>query len=409
MIKLTIKKLFRNKVNIIMIIIFAICSLTLTGALMFEKNYIQMQKDDFDKNVDGRTLLVSPNEKILNELTEKEGGFAKYEYDYENILAINHVQAAFDSNLETFGETTLKNDDYDGYVNFRYGNEYTLPNNIKGEKFSGNDSGVVICPKNFYPDSNDITSDSKYIDGETLLNTTFDFTYKDYVANNKGIDKTKTFKIIGLYDNTVLKEKSNTCFATAKDLQEMYDVELAVLNKEALMSINVIVDDIKNLSYVKEELTKLNLRGSDKLFIDNNAVSGLRIISYTCIVFAIIMIIGITITYVKKRNIMNKKEIGVFSSLGFSSSQIQTIYTVEVLILTSLSAIASTILSLVAYFFILKKFEIYFLNIMYQPRLYVSRYLIVYLIIIIIPLLINYIFIRLSLKNSDNYLMKEDE
>ena len=58
MIKLTIKKLFRNKVNITMIIIFAICSLTLTGALMFEKNYIQMQKDDFDKNVDGRTLLV---------------------------------------------------------------------------------------------------------------------------------------------------------------------------------------------------------------------------------------------------------------------------------------------------------------------------------------------------------------
>lgn len=405
MIKLTIKKLFRNKVNITMIIIFAICSLTLTGALMFEKNYIQMQKDDFDKNVDGRTLLVSPSKKIIEELSES--GFENYEYDYKSILAIKHIQAVFDSNLETFGETTLKNDDYDGYVNFRYGNEYTLPNNIKGEKFSGNDSGVVICPKNFYPDSNDITSDSKYIDGETLLNTTFDFTYKDYVTNSKGINRTKTFKIIGLYDNTVLKEKSNTCFATAKDLQEMYDVELAVLNKGALMSINVIVDDIKNLPYVKEELTKLNLRGSDKLVIDNNAVSGLRVISYTCIVFAIIMIIGITITYMKKRNIMNKKEIGVFSSLGFSSLQIQTIYMVDILVLSAISTIISTILSFVVYFFILKKYEIYFINALYQPKLYILRYLLAYLVTIIVPLLINYVFTRLSLKNSDNYLMKE--
>ena len=56
----------------------------------------------------------------------------------------------------------------------------------------------------------------------------------------------------------------------------MYDVELAVLNKGALMSINVIVDDIKNLPYVKEELTKLKVSSFSLTLISGTEVKDLN-------------------------------------------------------------------------------------------------------------------------------------
>lgn len=376
---------------------------------MFEKNQIQMQKDDFDKNINARTLLVSPTESVLDKLLEQEGGFKNYEYDYESILAIDHVQAAFPCDYANGGDTSFKNDIYDGKVNLIYGNEFILPNNIKGKKFTGNDTGVAICPFKFYPDSKDITTDTKYINGESLLETTFDLTYKTYNINRETINKTMTFKIIGLYDNTMINELPNTCFVSARDLTKMYEEGLGVLNKDALASIEVVVDDINNLDSVKKELKNLNLRYIDKLMIDTEAVNNLKIITYTCIIFVIIVIIGVSITFIRKRNIMNSKEIGLLSSLGFSNQHIYYIYTFDLFVVTFTSYIISIILSGIAYIIIINVFSNLFLNIMYTPKLFISKYFLAFIIIIIIPLIVNYIFISSSLKNSDNYLMKEAE
>ena len=43
-----------------------------------------------------------------------------------------------------------------GNVEFVYGSEYMLPNDIIGEKFSENDTGVAICSNNFYPDNSKV-------------------------------------------------------------------------------------------------------------------------------------------------------------------------------------------------------------------------------------------------------------
>lgn len=409
MINLIKKKILRNKMNYVMIIIFTICSFALMGTLMFEKNYMQMQRDDFDKNVQGRTLLVSPTASVLDELLEQEDGFKNYEYDYDSILSIDHVQAAYPSNYENGGETTFKSDLYDGQVNLIYGNEFTLPNNIKGERFTGDDTGVAICPFKFYPDSNDITIDTKYIDGDSLLDTTFDLTYRIYNNDREALNKTRTFKIIGLYDNTIINQLPNTCFVSGNDLSQMYEEGLGLLNEDLLMSIEVVVDDIKNLSTVKDELKKLNLKYTDKLVIDIDAVNNLKIITHTCIIFVIIAIIGVSITFIKKRNILNSKEIGLYSSLGFSNQYILYIYTFELCVLTSIAYLVSIVLIGIFYAVITKVFANLFLSLMYTPKLFVSRYLWGFIVVIIFPLIVNNIFILKAFKNSDNYLMKEVE
>lgn len=206
----------------------------------------------------------------------------------------------------------------------------------------------------------------------------------------------------------MINELPNSCFVSAKDLAKMYEEGLGMLNKDALMSIEVVVDDIKNLGIVKKELKKLNLKYIDKLMIDTEAVNNLKIITYTCIIFVIIVIMGVSIVFIKKRNIMSSKEIGLLSSLGFSNRRILSIYTFDIFIVTFISYTIAIILSGILYIIITNTLANLFLNIMYTPKLFISRYFLTFIIIIIIPLIVNYIFILSSFKNSDSYLMKED-
>lgn len=408
MFKLTIKKTFRNKANIIIMFIFTICFLTLISVLIFSKNYMHMQQEDFDKNIDGRTLLISPSSEVMDDLIAKKQPFSSYKYDYDAIKEIKHIQMVTD--IEEFsGDTPFKSDKYNGKISFRVGNEEILPNNIKGEKFSDEDTGVAVCPYKFYPDDKELTSKTEYINGNTLLNTTFDFTYQAYDSDKQIYNKTKTFKIIGLYDTDMLLESHRTCFISKRDLQEINENTLKKMEScdDCLNSIFVIVDDINNLPTVKEKLTELGLQYVDKLFIDASAVSNLKIISYTSIIFVIVITIGITLVYIKKRNVLNTKEIGLFSSLGFSNKKIKIIYTIDILIIISLSFIMASLLSFIIYFIILKKYEIYFINVMYQPKLFFECYIIIYIVNILLTLIINYIFTSRSLRKSENYLMKE--
>ncbi len=406
MIRLIIRKLFRNNANMILIVIFTLCSFALVGGFLFGSNYIKMQSEDLEKNIYGRTIMIAPKESIRDDylINGKE-----YKYDFDSILKINHVQAAYDASVDTSAITSLKDDEYDGLVSLRYGNESVLPRVIEGTKFSEEDTGVVVCPYNFYPDSRDITLETKYYDKDKLLNTTFEFPYSECSLDRECKTKTRTFKIVGLYDSDLINETHYMCFAPVKDLQEIYDGSLAILNKGSIGSADVIVDNIYNVSYVKEELSKLGYQYTDKTGLDAEFIFNLKLISYTSLAFVLIVMIFVTITYVKKRNVMNSKEIGLYSSLGFSSRHIQIIYTTDILIISTISNLIAMCLSLIAYQVIINYFEDYFVNAMYQPRLFISSYVIAFLIVYVISLLINFIFIKKSLKKSENYLMKEAE
>lgn len=406
MIRLITKKLFRNKANMILIVIFTLCSFALVGGFLFGSNYIKMYSEDLEKNIYGRTIMIVPKESIRDDylINGKE-----YKYDFNSILKIKHVQAAYNANVDTSGYTSLKDDEYNGFVGLRYGNESVLTRVIEGSKFSSDDTGVVICPYNFYPDSKDITLETKYYDKDKLLNTSFEFPYKECSIDRKCVDKTKTFKIVGLYDSDLINESHFMCFAPAKYLQEIYDNSLAILNKGSIGSADVIVDNIYNVSYVKDELSKLGYQYTDKVGLDAKFIFNLKLISYTSLAFVLIVMVFVTVTYVKKRNVMNSKEIGLYSSLGFSSRHIQIIYTTDILIISTISNLIAMCLSLIAYQVILNYFENYFINVMYQPKLFISSYVIAFLTVYFISLLINFIFIKKSLKKSENYLMKEVE
>ncbi len=409
MIKLLVMKNIRDKKNRFILIIFSLCSLLLMSVLIFKANFIQMQNDDFANNIAGRTLVVTPAVELIESLSEEE--FYNFEYDFAKILSIEHVQEAYSSFLETSLDTSFKSDKYDGVVYFKYGTENTLPNNIVGQKFTNNDTGVVICPFNFYPDSNILYRDSfdNYLSGNSILDSNFDVTYEIPNDNGKKEIKKRTFKVIGLYDNTMVNQEANTCFMSAKDLYNIYEETLAISNEGVLTSVDVVVDNLNNLSSVINELNKLNYNSIPKLEINVEETNNLKMISYICICFILIVIISVTIVYVKKRNVMNIKEIGLLSALGFSNNQIQLIYFIDMLFVVIIAIAISTILSIIVYFIVLAIFKNNFIRMMYRPKLFFSSYIINYLMMILIPSLINYWLIKLLLHKNINSLIKEDE
>lgn len=103
-----------------------------------------------------------------------------------------------------------------------------------------------------------------------MIGTSFDVNYYSYSeSNNKYIpDKTysKTFKIIGLYNNEDLMLPSNNCFISPKDMIEIIDTGTVI--NDGVYGFTLVVDDIENVKKVQADLEKLKFNYSIKIEYD---------------------------------------------------------------------------------------------------------------------------------------------
>ena len=84
-----INKVFRNKKNYFYILLLSILNLLLIFVINYKNNFFKKLYDDFENNIQGRTLLISPND--IGDMTLEE--FTNFKYDVEKIRNIIHIIA----------------------------------------------------------------------------------------------------------------------------------------------------------------------------------------------------------------------------------------------------------------------------------------------------------------------------
>ena len=363
--KYIITKNVRNKKNIFLIILFLICFILVNFTIIYYQNHIYKLNKSINDSIEGRTIMINPKTSIIQNMTDEE--FNNYKYDYDKINSVNYVIASFPSRISGGGyDTSLKDDYYDGRIGLKYGSDKILTMDVIGRKMSEEERNVMICPIKFFPMSysEEDLEDAKFINGKTLIGKKIDVMYDLYEKNEKGknvvVGQRKIpFEIIGVYDNELAYEGYNTCFAGGKQLYEMYDDYLGKLNSYQLYSLDVIVDNVKNVNSVKSELSKLGYKTMPKVFIDYDELL----------------------------------HIALLYALGYSKKKIEKIYFYNVLYVIGIGFVISNFISIIVSLFINAKSIIYCL--------------LGTTIIGIAIILLNYLFIKKLLKRKSIYFMKE--
>ena len=394
-----ITKNVRNKRNIFLIILFLICFILVNFTIIYYQNHIYKLNKSINDSIEGRTIMINPKTSIIQNMTDEE--FNNYKYDYDKINSVNYVIASFPSRISGGGyDTSLKDDYYDGRIGLKYGSDKILTMDVIGRKMSEEERNVMICPTKFFPMSysEEELEDAKFIDGRTLIGKKIDVMYNLYEKNEKGknvvVGQRKIpFEIIGVYDNELAYEGYNTCFAGGKQLYEMYDDYLGKLNSYQLYSLDVIVDDVKNVNSVKSELSKLGYKTMPKVFIDYDELLQIEMICIGIIVITSILTLGISALYIKKYVIYSSYDIALLYALGYSKKKIEKIYFYNVLYVIGIGFVISNFISIIVSLFINTKSIIYCL--------------LGTTIIGIAIILLNYLFIKKLLKRKSIYFMKE--
>lgn len=403
-IKLSFIKFIRNKKNIFYVLILSIFTVILLSLITFEKSLVNYIDNFIVKNIGFRTLSVSPknNSKDLG---------------YSELVNIEHVVDVHSANYDTASvESSFKTEDLDGYVDFVYANQNTLPNVIIGEKFNASDTGVAICPIDFLPSSeayNLLVSESKILSGYKLLNSSFEAYYFSYIFDGKRMvekDKyTKSFKIIGIYDAKKVINPSNTCYISEKDMKEIKNIT-TIKSENTSYGFMVLVDDVKYVDNVLDNLhkigfTRVNIRSQIDYDIINKIIFACNIV-VSVVIFSIVVII---INYNKKKFINDTKSIGLLKTMGYSNNNIVFLYLLD----TVNTSIFSYLVGLLVFFIIFYFLKFYFLKGLiysgFEIILKLSTFLISVFIVIFISVVVvlNYFF-KFRRKNIISMLEGDD-
>lgn len=405
-------KVIRNKKNIFLIIILIIGYLTISVSLTY-KNYLA---HDIANIVNGdvgfRSLTVSPKQsKEIVDTSYKEG--EDYNKIYNKILNVEHVLEILNFQYYYNGVTPLEYEN--GTIAFLYGSENTLPKNIIGETIKKDDTGVAICPTKFNPFGMAGEQDiKKTIAGKDLLGTplTIEEDIYDKVdgrIKNTGKKYKKQYKVIGLYDEVTANTGYNTCYISPRDSKELYEKVRLLEDGREFSDVLVVLDSLKNVDKVRMELKKLGFEGETQSYIKTDYVDKVNNICNLVVFISCIGIFVLTLLYIKKMNLNNQKNIGIQKSLGFNKQQIQILSMFELLIISLISFIIGLIFTEVIYQIILIKFENYFFNNLNSINHSMINYYFGFIIILIFPLIINYLLVKISLKKQTISILKENK
>lgn len=403
-IKLSFIKFIRNKKNIFYVLILSIFTVILLSLITFEKSLVNYIDNFIVKNIGFRTLSVSPKNSI------KDLG-------YSELVNIEHVVDVHSANYDTASvESSFKTEDLDGYVDFVYANQNTLPNVIIGEKFNASDTGVAICPIDFLPSSeayNLLVSESKILSGYKLLNSSFEAYYFSYIFDGKRMvekDKyTKSFKIIGIYDAKKVINPSNTCYISEKDMKEIKNIT-TIKTENTSYGFMVLVDDVKYVDNVLDNLhkigfTRVNIRSQIDYDIINKIIFACNIV-ISVVIFSIVVII---INYNKKKFINDTKSIGLLKTMGYSNNNIVFLYLLD----TVNTSIFSYLVGLLVFFIIFYFLKFYFLKgliysgfeiILKLSTLLISVFIVIFISVMVV---LNYFF-KCRRKNIISMLEGDD-
>lgn len=402
--RLSFIRLFRNKKNAFYVIVLSLFTVVLLSLLTFKNSLINYIDNFIIKNIGFRTISVSPRDDVED-------------FGYSDLISINHVQDVHSANYDTASvESTFKSDELDGYIDLVYANYSILPTNVVGEKFDADDTGFAICPIDFLPSSeafNLLVDEKKFLSGYELLNTSFQINYYSYLFDGKRLienDKyIKEFKIVGIYDAKKVMNPSNTCYISKKDMEEIKSIT-TVNNENTIYGFMVIVDNIKNVELVLNDLEKkgfsrVNIRSQ----IDYDIIN--KILFACNIVVSVIMasIVIIIINYTKKKYFNDIKSIGLLMTMGYSNNIIVFIYLLEIVY----SSIFSYLIGLFLFLIIYNLIKFYFLKGLiysgFEILLHLNTFLISVFVVIFTSIIVALLYFLKNKRKNINLMIEGDD
>lgn len=409
--KYSLLKTIRDRKNIYFILILIISVVVLLGTLTFRVFYAKLLNNSFNKDITYRRLLVRPDFKVYG----NHG--SNYDYGFDRILSINHVTDLYNIEYDVKDlETSFKNEKYDGTVELLYGNNRDLPKNVIGKTITENDTGVAICAKNFYPSFKepDWKDKNAFMDGKKLIGTSFKVYDNVYQRIDGKLisDYTyeKEFKIVGVFDTSESGERLYTCYVSGRDMKEMYiDTNKQVLNEGAFTPELVTVDNYKNLSKVANEISKLNYVVSTQVYFDDSPELSINLICAFLLIITVVAVSLLVMLYIKKKCLNSSYDIGILKAIGYNQKEIKQFYLWQILFIVFISFIIGSILFLGIIAFIKTFFYTYITYNNYVINIYLSTFIIALSLLIIIPIIINNIFIGKALKSDTIVLLKKEK
>jgi len=326
-----------NKSNILIFIFLILFQIVFMIGISYYISIRSFWNDFMTNSYDFNLVYVLESEDSdRNELIHKlkSNEHVKDVFLYDEFLSFGVAQEFVSSNVN--GEIDI------------YGTVENTKKIIYGEDIKSKYD--IICPSNFLPDSTIFSGNynsNNIIEISNKVGENFDLNF---------IGKYPVkFKLVGIFDASYDYSNPNICYTTHETLKELnmkYQSELPVDN----MPIYVLLDNISNASVLLnyDEITEyvqmkeINREVGDKVIV----ITGICVILIGIILFIVIYFLLI-------RRIKNEyRNIGIFSLIGYSKSQIKRIFYVEIAIIYLLSYIFSFIVT----YFILSHFVELFLK-----------------------------------------------
>ena len=340
---LSVRYIFRNKKNIIAFVIIGLSISMLVVATFFKyttDNYINngIKKSSVYKVLYVNNSNSNDMEKVKNQIRSIRyvTGVFK-EYSYQTGVEIDD----------------FKTDKLDGSVWVYSATNETLPEIVEGSNFPDYEHNYMICPENFYPTAagnSEFYKDLKKedaIDIKSMLGKDFTFEYKSF---GKGVDRSTTFKLVGLYKNQPNTVDEGQCYVTEQSVNEMflnYSSDEENFDITNYRNFYVEVDKYENVETVRNELERFGFTSEPIAQVSQDFLDSINSTTnmYVLVIVAFtILLIFITIIKEFKNN---KNYYKLLYFLGYSKkdiSQICIISNVFKLMFSSLITIGSILL-----------------------------------------------------------------
>lgn len=328
------KRIFK-KDNILLLLIMSFIFVAIFSCITM-MNFVSVFRSSMLNSDMGRTIIIDKpkSDEDFNKIKELKN---------VEIIESNKYLTGVEIDIPQFNEPKAE-----GMIELLPLLKETDAKIIKGSKIQN--TGDIICPKNFYPHSlytgNDYNYETNYF-GSYLLNANNLIGSSITVEkDNKKID----LKIVGTFENKILNG-SDACYISMTDFNKFKDNIEYCSDDECYeySSLMLRVDDYKNLVALEKELKDLGYNSIRNYTFDEGLLSSLTYIPL--FVGGIVMIISMLIIYsfFKKKIRNNQYQYGVLKSVGYTNFNIKIMAILEGEFINIVSILWSLVLYFISY------------------------------------------------------------
>lgn len=398
--KLSFLKTIRNKKYFLFLILF-IGFLVITASLTYKKFMVENIQNIIEREIGYRTIIVNDAENSsYNE-------FEDYNINYKKILKINHVVEIYNFKYYIYSTNILEYEN--SFVDFYYGSQNTLPKNIIGRKYEDDETGVAICSKNFYPfDIETLGKNSDFINQDKILNSilTAEIDILTPIGKTQKKSLEKSFKVVGLYDPKETDYGYNSCFLSPRDMKDLYTTTYIGVNGRNQSTVLVVVDDLKNVTAVLNKVKELGFHTEIQAFIDYDYIKKIYRTCDSVVFITCLTILILTILFIKKVNYSSIQEIGIQKSLGLNKKKIVLLNLLQIIFILIISLLLGILTTEILYVSALKYFNNYLIINFYSLEHYMINYCFGIIIILIVPILVDYFYLSKGYKKDVTNLLE---